>query len=127
MSDIKQRLYPNTIRVLNRIIEAPATVGRISQDLHISVSAVERAVNFLYEQPLIHIGKSARSARGEPARVWAAGAAPDAARIAPLTDSEKAAAYRARGGDTHRARTIKRNADRIAGNATLAGMLGVKI
>lgn len=126
MSDLKQRLYPNTIRVLNRIIEAPATVGRIAQDLHLSVSAVERAVNFLYEQPLIHIGKSARSARGEPARVFAAGAGRDAARITPLTDAEKAAAYRARGGDTHRARTLKHNARCIAASSTLAGMLGVK-
>jgi len=126
MTDRAQRLYPNTVRVLNRIIAGPATVGRIAQDLHMSVSAVEIAVNFLHDLQVLHVGQYSRSKRGEPSRVWAAGAGTDAARIAPLTDAEKAAAYRARGGDTHGARTLQRNARKIAAGATLAGLLGVR-
>lgn len=126
MSDHAQRLYPNTVRVLNRIITAPATVGRIAQDLHMSTSGVEKAVNTLYEIGVLHIGLYTRSARGTPSRVWAAGAGPNAERIAPLTDAEKAALYRARGGDTHGARTLQRNSKRIASSMTLAGMLGVR-
>lgn len=127
MSDLKQRLYPNTIRVLNRIIAAPATVGRIAQDLHMHISSVERAINFLHSIGVIHVGQYTRSTRGEPARLWTAGAAPDAARIAPLTDSEKAAAYRARGNDSHAARKLQSNAKRIKASMTLAGLLGAKI
>lgn len=126
MSDRAQRLYPNTVRVLNRIITAPATVGRIAQDLHMSVSAVEAAVNTLHTMQVLHVGQYNRSARGTPSRVWAAGAGTDAERIAPLTDAEKAALYRTRGGDTHGARTLQRNSKRIASSMTLAGMLGVR-
>lgn len=125
-TDRAQRLYPNTVRVLNRIIAGPATVGRIAQDLHMSVSAVEIAVNFLHGMGVLHVGQYTRASRGVPSRVWAAGAGEDAVRIAPLTDAEKAAAYRARGGDTHGARTLQRNAKRIAAGATLAGLLGVR-
>ena len=125
-TDHKQRLYPNTVRVLNRIIAGPATVGRIAQDLHMSVSAVESAIKLLHAMPLIHVGQYTRSSRGEPSRVWAAGAGTDAERIVPLTDAEKAALYRARGGDTGGARALQRNSKRIASSMTLAGMLGVR-
>lgn len=125
-TDRAQRLYPNTVRVLNRIIAGPATVGRIAQDLHMSVSAVELAVNLLHDMGVLHVGQYTRSSRGVPSRVWVAGAGVDAARIVPLTDAEKAAAYRARGGDTHGARTLQRNARKIAAGSTLAGMLGVR-
>ena len=93
-TDRAQRLYPNTVRVLNRIIAGPATVGRIAQDLLMSVSAVEIAVNFLHGLQVLHVGQYTRASRGVPSRVWAAGAGADAVRIAPLTDAEKAAAYR---------------------------------
>lgn len=125
MTDRAQRLYPNTVRILNRIIAGPSTVGRIAQDLHLSVSAVEAAVNKLHEIGVLHVGQYARASRGVPSRVWVAGAGTDVERIAPLTDAEKAARYRARGGDPHVARSVRRNANRIARNMTLAGMLGV--
>ncbi len=125
MTDRAQRLYPNTVRVLNRIIAGPATVGRIAQDLHLSVSAVEVAVNTLHELGVLHVGQYTRASRGVPSRVWVAGAGTDVERIAPLTDAEKAARYRSRGNDTHGARTLQRNARRIEGGMTLAGLLGV--
>jgi len=124
--DQKQRLYPNTVRVLNRIVVGPTTVGRLAQELHLSVSRVEAIVEFLHELGVIHVRQYTRASRGKPSRVWAAGAGEDAVRIAPLTDAEKAAAYRARGGDTHGARTLQRNARRIEGGMTLAGLLGVR-
>jgi len=125
--DLKQRMYPNTARVLNRLIIAPAKTSELARVLHLGVSSVENSTALLHEWGVIHIWKYDRSKRGTPATIWKAGAGEDAVLVSqPLTAAVKSAAWRARGGDQHKARTLQRNGKRIAAGMTLAGMAGVK-
>lgn len=53
--DRQQRLYPTTRRVLQRIIAKPAGVARLAADLHLSESAVTKALGWLRENDLAYI------------------------------------------------------------------------
>jgi predicted ArsR family transcriptional regulator len=124
-ADRKQRLYSTTRRVLQRLIDGPATTRQLAEMLHVSRDAVYDTIEWLRSEELVHIGDWQRSRSGYAARVWHAGRGKDAPPIAKLSNAEKSARWRNAGGDEHRARRIKADAKKIARSMTLAGQLGV--
>jgi hypothetical protein len=63
-TDRAQRIYPNTARVFAAVIHHDATSRDLAAELHLSVSAVDRIIEFWRSCGLIHIGARKRGAQG---------------------------------------------------------------
>lgn len=124
-TDRAQRLYPNTARVLNRLIQSPATIKAISKDVHLSGEAVLDAIDNLRRFGVVYVSDWQRSSRGSPAKIWAAGKGEDAPRPEPKTRAERCKAWRDKGGDAKRSDKIRRQIKQIQRKSTMAGMLGL--
>jgi hypothetical protein len=107
--------------VLNRLIESPATVKELSEELHLHKESIQWCVDVLRRMKLLYIYGYGRSQRGVHPRIWKAGAGVDAPRPEPMPTKEKSAAWRARGGDSHKTRSLRRAGQKIAKSMTLAG------
>lgn len=123
-TDRAQRIYPNTARVFAAVIHHDATSRDLAAELHLSVSAVDRIIEFWRSCGLIYIGARKRGAQGPAAPVWRAGNGDDAPELEPIPHAEKSREWRERGGDSHRSRKLRKQARQIAASMTIAGQLG---
>lgn len=125
-TDRKQRLYVTTRRVLQRLAESPATVAKLSEDLHMTKPAIQSAVNWWVEQDCVYIHSWYRRSNKQWTRVWAVGNKPNAEKPQAKSRAQIVADWKANGGDPKRAvkirRELQRNGDKIAKAMTLAGL-----
>lgn len=123
--DRKQRLYPTTVRVLKVLADGePRSRQHLAAAVPCSVDSVDDALAFWRSVGLVHVARWTRNP-GSPSAFWTFGPGEDAALPPGKSPSERSAIWRANGGDSHRARTIKTQQARIAQGATLAGLLQI--
>ena len=115
-------------RILSSLERGPLTAVQVAMRVHADKSHVMREMRKLEQQQLVHHhGYFNTGLRGTKPRTWALGRGEcvEPKPLSKMTAAERSAAWRARGGDGHRARNIQRQMARLPKAMTIAGMLGL--
>jgi len=114
-------------RILSALERGPLSSRDITQRIHMSTTNVEKHIRKLIEQRLMHLHSYRRSERGPFTRVYALGRGDGhvVKELQPLKPAWRCKEWRLRGGDDHKSRRLRVNAEKISTSMSLSGLLGL--
>lgn len=113
-------------RIAAALEKSPMTRDEMAKTIHASPASISTALQAMKAHGIIHVSKWLRADRGPFIAVLSLGPGEDAPKPKPFTQSERCLRWRGRGGDSHLSEKLRRQSEKIAAGATLAGLLGVR-